>query len=238
MRRHTRIGYAGCGMDDTAAIHISPSILSADYGALREQAQQAVAAGGQSIHVDIMDGHYVQNLSFGPAVIAALKPHLAVPIVAHLEIAAPDRWIATIADAGADLIVVQEDTCPNLPLTIAAIRERGVAAGVAVNPDRTFSRIQAHPDLLGELALLIVMGVYPGFGGQQFAATTIPNVRQAARLRKDAAARFAIGVDGGVDRSTVPEIVKAGADYLIAGSAIFGGAIAGNIAQLRQAAGA
>lgn len=225
-------------MDDTLAIHISPSILSADYGALRDQALQAVAAGGQSIHVDIMDGHYVQNLSFGPAVIAALKPHVTVPIVAHLEIAAPDRWIAATAAAGADLIVVQEDTCPNLPLTIAAIRECGVAAGVAVNPDRSFRRIQAHPHLLGELELLIVMGVYPGFGGQRFAATTIPNIRRAVRLRNSAGARFAIGVDGGVDRSTVPEIVAAGADYLIAGSAIFGGAIDSNIAQLRQAAGA
>ena len=221
-------------------LHISPSILSADYGALREECIRAANAGGDSIHIDIMDGHYVHNLSFAPALIRALKPHLSVPIVAHLELDSPDRWIADTAEAGADMIVVQEDTTPNLPFTIASIRRAGAAAGAAVNPDRSFRRIEAHPHLLEELDLLIVMGVYPGFGAQRISAAALPNIRRAAELRKTASAGFAVGVDGGVNRSNAAAMTAAGADYLIAGSAIFGGSgngdIAVNIAGLREAA--
>ena len=223
-------------------LHISPSILSADCGALREESIRAVNAGGDSIHIDVMDGHYVHNLSFGPSLIRALRPHLAVPIVVHLELAVPDQWIGDTAEAGADMIVVQEDTAPNLPFTIAAIREAGIAAGAAVNPDRNFRRIEAHPHLLGELDLLIVMGVYPGFGAQRPAATTPANIRRAVELRDSASANFAVGVDGGVNPLTVPGTAAAGADYFIAGSAIFGGDtegdIARNILELRKAAGA
>ncbi len=202
-------------------VHLSPSILSADYGALREAAVAIEAAGGDSIHVDIMDGHYVRNFSFGIDLIPALKPHVSIPIVAHLEIANPDDYINAFATAGADVIVVQEDTCPNLPFTVEAIRSAGVAAGIGVNPDRSFRRIEAHPHLLAEIAVLVVMGVYPGFGGQVFAATTEENIRDAVTLRDNAHAQFAIGVDGGVAVATIPAIVRAGADYLIAGSSAF-----------------
>ena len=183
-----------------------------------------------------MDGHYVHNLSFGLDLIPALKPHVSVPIVAHLEIAHPDSWIDDVAEADADMIVVQEDTCPNLPYTLSAIRKAGVAAGIGINPDRTFRRIEAHPHILAEIALLIVMGVYPGFGGQVFAATTVSNVREAVRLREGTNTRFEIAVDGGVNSGTVTDIVAAGARYLIAGSSIFSGDVATNMETLRTAA--
>ncbi|MCG8478121.1 MAG: ribulose-phosphate 3-epimerase [Spirochaetales bacterium] len=218
------------------ALHLSPSLLSADYGALRDQALAATDAGGDSIHIDIMDGHYVHNLSFGLDLIPALKPHVRVPVVAHLEIAHPDSWINEVAEAGADMIVVQEDTCPNLPYTVSAIRKTGVAAGVGINPDGTFRRIEAHPHILAEIDLLIVMGVYPGFGGQLFAATTVSNILKAARLREETNTHFAIAVDGGVNAATVPDIVAAGARYLIAGSSVFSGDIATNMERLRAAA--
>ena len=148
----------------------------------------------------------------------------------------PDSWIDEVAGAGADVIVVQEDTCPNLPYTVSAIRNAGVVAGVGINPDRTFRRIEAHPHILAEIDLLIVMGVYPGFGGQVFAATTLSNVRAAARLRAETQGHFEIAVDGGVRAATVPDIVAAGAHYLVAGSSVFSGDIASNMETLRAAA--
>ncbi len=217
-------------------IHLSPSLLSADYGALRDQALAATEAGGDSIHIDIMDGHYVHNLSFGLDLIPALKRHVRVPVVAHLEIAHPDSWINDVAHSGADMIVVQEDACPNLPHTVSAIRRSGAAAGIGINPDRTFRRIEAHPHVLSEIDLLIVMGVYPGFGGQVFAATTTSNIRTAVGLREQTASHFEIAVDGGVNVATIPDIVAAGARYLIAGSSVFSGDIATNMENLRTAA--
>lgn len=220
-------------------VRISPSLLAADFGRLREAAIAAEAAGGCAIHVDYMDGHYVHNFSFGIDLISALKPYLSIPIVAHLEIRNPDAFIADFAAAGADVIVVQEDTCPNLPYTIEAILEQGIAAGVGVNPDRTFRRFEAHPHLLQSIALLIVMGVYPGFGGQVFAATTLENVALAARLRTLHNASYEIGVDGGVSHATVGSLVAAGASYLIAGSSVFNGsleALPANVASLMAAA--
>jgi len=217
-------------------IKISPSILSADFGNLRHDAIEAVAAGGCAVHIDFMDGHYVHNLSFGLDVIPALKSHVSVPLVAHLEIEAPDRFLRDFAEAGSDMIVVQEDTCPNLPRTIDAIRDLGVEAGIGINPDRNFSRIEAHPHILREIRLLIVMGVYPGFGGQRFAATVEKNISRAVELREEAGVNFDIGVDGGVSTATVPHIVAAGANYLIAGSSIFNGDISKNMAALRESA--
>lgn len=214
---------------------ISPSILSADFGALREAAVEAERAGASSIHIDIMDGHYVHNFSFGIDLVPALKRYLAIPIVVHLEIENPDTFVDDFSRAGADLIVVQEDTCPNLPYTIDAIKRSGVRAGVGINPDRTFIKIEAHPHLLKEIDLLIVMGVYPGFGGQRFAETAIPNVRRARTLRDAAGASFDIAVDGGVNTDTAPRIVEAGGSCLIAGSSVFGtGSIDENIRRLHS----
>ncbi|MFP4331641.1 MAG: ribulose-phosphate 3-epimerase [Alkalispirochaetaceae bacterium] len=218
-------------------ILISPSILAADFGALREAAVSGERAGGCAIHVDIMDGHYVHNFSFGIDLIPALKKHLTIPVVAHLEIANPDPFIPDFSAAGADMIVVQEDTCRNLPYTVEAILESGAAAGVGVNPDRDYRKLEAHPHILREIELLIVMGVYPGFGGQRFAGTTIENIETAVALRERHGGSYDIGVDGGVNLETTPRIVAAGANYLIAGSSVYAGVVEENMRALRSAAG-
>lgn len=217
-------------------LRISPSILAADFGLLREAALEGERAGGCAIHVDIMDGHYVHNFSFGIDLIPALKRHLTVPVVAHLEIANPDPFIADFSAAGADMIVVQEDTCRNLPYTVEAILESGAAAGVGVNPDRDFRKVEAHPHILREIELLIVMGVYPGFGGQRFAETCVENITRASELRELHGGGYDIGVDGGVNLETTPRIVAAGANYLIAGSSVYSGDVGENMAALRSAA--
>ena len=217
-------------------INISPSILGADYGILREASQEAERLGACAIHIDIMDGHYVHNFSFGVDLFPALKKHVSIPLVAHLEIANPDPFIGEFADAGADMIVVQEDTCRNLPFTIEAIRATGASAGIGINPDRHFLKIEAHPHLLQSIDLFIAMGVYPGFGGQRFAETCEANIRRAVELRDRHGGDFDIGVDGGVSVDTVPRIVAAGANYLIAGSSLFSGEMGTNMRALERAA--
>jgi len=202
-------------------LKISPSILSADYGKLAEQAIHAERGGGFAIHIDIMDGHYVHNFSFGIDVIPALKRYINIPLIAHLEISSPDSFIEDFALAGSDMIVVQEDTCPHLPITISNIKRRGVSAGIGINPDRGFEKLEANPEILQKIDLLIIMAVYPGFGGQPFSPVTLPKIKKACTMKEHYGASFDIGVDGAVGPSTVPDIVKAGANYLIAGSSVF-----------------
>ncbi len=215
-------------------IKVSPSILSADYGNLGEEALQSEKAGGAALHVDVMDGHYCHNFAFGIHSITALKKYVHIPIVAHLEIDNPDGFIEDFAVAGSDMIVVQEDTCPHLPRTIAAIKNHGVMAGVGVNPDRGYEKLEVNPEILREIDLLIVLAVYPGFGGQPFSPTTIPRIKQAVQLREKHGAHYDIGVDGSVNTETVPDIVRAGGNYLIAGSGVFKGNIAENVKTLKK----
>lgn len=216
---------------------ISPSILSADYGNLESAAREADQAGADAIHIDIMDGHYVHNFSFGIDVIPSLKKTTGIPLVAHLEIDNPDVFIADFAEAGSDMIVVQEDTCPHLPRTIQAIRRAGTKAGIGINPDRGFEKIEANPEILEEIDLFIVMAAYPGFGGQPFSPATLPKIGQAVAMRKRYGADYDIGVDGAVGEATVPGIVRAGANYLIAGSSVFShGNVGNNVEKLRSLA--
>jgi len=203
-------------------IKISPSVLSADFCNLGEEARRAEKGGGHEIHIDIMDGHYVHNFSFGIDIIPALKRYVKIPLVAHLEIDNPDVFIEDFAKAGSDMIVVQEDTCPHLPRTIYKIKEYGIRAGIGINPDRGFEKIEANPEILREIDLLIIMAVYPGFGGQPFSPVTIPKIKKAVALRDETGSNYDIGVDGAVGEKTIPEIIKAGGNYLIAGSSIFG----------------
>jgi ribulose-phosphate 3-epimerase len=218
-------------------IKISPSLLSADFGALREAALQAEKGGGCALHLDIMDGHYVHNFSFGIDIVPALKKHVKIPLVAHLEIDNPDVFVEYFAQAGSDMIVVQEDTCPHLPITIARIKKRGVRAGIGINPDRGFEKIEANPEILEQIDLLIIMAVYPGFGGQPFSPVTVPKIQKACEMREKSGTRFDIGVDGSVNASTIPKIVQAGANYLIAGSSVFSkGTVGENIRNLRTLA--
>ena len=206
---------------DSSPLKISPSILSADYGHLAEEATKAERGGGCDLHIDIMDGHYCHNFSFGIDVVPALKRAVKIPLVAHLEIGNPDDFIEEFAEAGSDMIVVQEDTCPHLPRSVYRIRKTGKTAGIAINPDRGFEKIEANPEVLNEIGLLIVMAAYPGFGGQPFSPAALPKLRKAREIRDRLGLRFDIGVDGHVNERTVPDIVRAGGNYLIGGSSVF-----------------
>ncbi len=219
------------------SLKISPSLLSADFGNLAEEAQLAEKGGGHDLHLDIMDGHYCHNFSFGIDVIPALKKSVKIPVVAHLEIDNPDVFIEDFFHAGSDMIVVQEDTCPHLPITIRNIIGLGIKAGIGINPDRGFEKLEANPEILDRIDLLIIMAVYPGFGGQPFSPVTLPKIKTACRLRGQAGANFDIGVDGSVGKHTIPGIVRSGANYLIAGSSIFNGNdITKNISVIRETA--
>lgn len=213
-------------------VHISASILAADWGNLGMAVRKAEAGGADSVHVDIMDGHYVHNLTFGIKTLPCLKPHTSLPLIAHLEIRNPDHFIDDFARAGSDMIVVQEDTCPNLASTVQRIRSLGVQVGVALNPDRPLTAVA---DLAHQMDLLLIMSVHPGFGGQAFLAKVLPKV-QAARQLVDRLDRGpAVGLDGGINSGTVQACVRAGADFLAIGSAVFHkGRIQDNIMELRS----
>ena len=201
-------------------IHISASILAADWSNLGQAVREAEEAGADSIHIDIMDGHYVHNLTFGMKTIPCLKPHTTLPLIVHLEISNPDSFIADFAEAGSNMIVVQEDTCPDLAATIEKIHGYGIQAGVAVNPDRPLDTVI---DFLDRIDLLLLMSVFPGFGGQQFLTWVLPKVEEA-RNRADALKTHPfIGLDGGINQRTIQACVNAGADFLAIGTAIYGG---------------
>jgi ribulose-phosphate 3-epimerase len=218
----------------TPPIKISPSLLSADILNLLKCALEAQKGGADSLHIDLMGGHYCHNFSFGRALVPALKEKTNLPLVVHLEIENPDEFIYDFVDSGADTIIVQEDTCPNLPRTIDSIQSRGVKAGIGINPDRWFEKIDASPWLLKQIDLLLILAAYPGFGGQRLSPLAIRKTKLAVNMREDSGARFDIGVDGGVNDGTVPCLVRAGVNYLIAGSAVFGDqAIAENVSRIK-----
>ena len=200
-------------------VKLAPSILSADFARLGEQVAEVTAAGADYIHVDVMDGHFVPNITIGAPVVAAIRPHTNLPLDVHLMIEAPQQYIKQFAEAGADIITVHIEACPHIHRVIQAIKELGVKAGVSINPG---TPIDTLDDILPSLDLVLVMTVNPGFGGQTFIESTLDKI---ARLRTELDKKeltAELEVDGGINTETAPRVVKAGARVLVAGAAIFG----------------
>lgn len=198
---------------------IAPSILSADFSKLGAEVQAVEAAGADWIHIDVMDGHFVPNITMGPLVVEAVRRSTALPLDVHLMIENPDQYVAEFSKAGADYISVQVETCTHLHRTLHLIKEHSVKAGAVLNPATPLTSLDW---VLDDLDLVLVMSVNPGFGGQKFIASSLEKIRALRRLIDENHLKTLIQVDGGVNRGTVGDITRAGADVLVAGSAIFG----------------
>lgn len=213
-------------------LRIAPSILSADFARLAEEIINVEAGGADWIHVDVMDGHFVPNLTIGPLVVESIRPHTTLPLDVHLMIEQPDRYIADFAKAGADLISVHAEADRHLHRTLHLIKELGIKSGVVLNPATPLTAIE---HVLEEVDLVLIMTVNPGFGGQKFINSTLPKInRLRALLQKQGLQHIDIEVDGGINEHTAPLAVEAGANVLVAGNAVFGAADrAAAIAQIR-----
>jgi ribulose-phosphate 3-epimerase len=200
-------------------VRIAPSLLSADFARLADEVQRAEAGGADLIHVDVMDGHFVPNITIGVPVVKALKKIAKVPLDVHLMISDPDRYIDAFADAGAGILTVHAEAATHLHRTLTRIRQLGVKAGLALNPA---TPIRHAADVLAEIDLLLVMSVNPGFGGQSFIARSYERIAEARAMLDDAGLTVDIEVDGGVDTTNAGKLVRAGATVLVAGAAVFG----------------
>jgi len=203
---------------DKSSLRIAPSILSADFAALGQAIAVVERGRADLIHVDVMDGHFVPNLTMGPPVVKSLKRVAKVPLDVHLMITDPDKYIGPFAEAGAAMISVHVEVLPHLHRTIAAIKRLGVQAGVVINPG---TPAQAIREVAGDVDFVVVMSVNPGFGGQTFIPRSESKVTEVRALLDSAGSAAPIEIDGGVDLTTIGRVVKAGARILVAGSAIF-----------------
>jgi len=218
-------------------VRIAPSILSADFARLGEEVRAVSEAGADYIHIDVMDGHFVPNITIGPAVVKALRPHSELPFDVHLMISPVDPYIPHFAEAGADIITVHPEAGPHLHRSIQLIKSLGKKAGASINPG---TPVEALDDVLDMLDLVLVMSVNPGFGGQAFIDRSLDKVRAIRKRLNDTGRDIDLEVDGGINAETAPAVIDAGANVLVAGTATFeggAGAYADNIARLKKAAG-
>ncbi len=202
-------------------ISIAPSLLSADLWQLGDEVRRVEKAGADWLHVDVMDGHFVPNLSFGPAFVRSLKGKTVLPLDVHLMVEHPLQFIEPFARAGADLLTVHAEADGNIADTLARIRALGVKAGVSIKPDTDPNVLQA---IIGQIDLILVMSVYPGFGGQAFLPQSLERIKQVRSLIRACGHPVWLEVDGGINAQTAGSVIRAGADALVAGNAIFSAA--------------
>jgi ribulose-phosphate 3-epimerase len=221
-----------------AVVRIAPSILSSDFGHLADEIAAVERAGADMVHVDVMDGHFVPNLTIGPPIVEAIRKVTSLPLDVHLMMTNPDDFIEEFAEAGATYLTVHVEACPHLHRTVQSIKERGVKAGVTLNPATSLSSVE---EILPDADLLLIMSVNPGFGGQKFIPGVLNKIRQARAMIAKTGKPVLLEVDGGIKADNAGSIVEAGADILVAGSAIFeapGRDYKRIIAQLRAAGAA
>lgn len=215
-------------------VKFAPSLLTADWGHLAEQVQAAEAGGADAIHLDVMDGMFVPNITFGPLVVAAVRQTTKLPLDVHLMVHEPDRYLADFVEAGANHLTVHVEACLHLNRTVQRINELGCTAGVALNPATAIETVR---EIMPFVDLVLVMSVNPGFGGQRFIETTTSKLRRMRRLQEELNPICDLQVDGGINEHTVSDVVRSGANVVVVGSAVYNqhGAPSENLAKLRQA---
>ena len=215
-------------------VEILPSILAADFARLGDQVREVEAAGIAMLHVDVMDGHFVPNLTLGPPVVESLRKVTGLKLDVHLMITDPDKFAPAFAKAGADLISVHQEACPHLDRTLHLLKDLGVKAGVVLNPATPISTLS---EVLELADYILIMSVNPGFGGQKFIPNALRKIEALARIRSERGLQYAIEIDGGVTAKNATDIARAGCDWLVAGSSVFHTVNPGNaVLEIRQAA--
>jgi len=214
-------------------IKISPSILSADFSILSDEIKNLEKAGADLIHVDVMDGHFVPNITMGPPIIKAIRKCTKLPFDVHLMISPVEKYIKAFADAGSDIITLHPEATDNLKRAIQTVKSFGKKAGVSLNPKTPISALM---DVINDIDLILIMSVNPGFAGQSFMSEVLPKVSELRKMINDKKLKIDIEIDGGINFETAPLAVKAGANILVSGTTIFSGSLKDNIQKLRNCA--